>query len=206
MLTSHGVGRYPRSQERRGGRMRMTGRMVVAGAAVMAVLGVSNGRVAGGPPEKGIELRALGWSTALDEDGKVSFDKAAVEISAFDPVTARAFVTFGEAPRVDIIDLSDPTDPQLFDTIDLTPWGTDAHSTSVAVREASWPWPSRRGRTTPIRGKLRSSHRRRADHRGHGGGAARHADLHAQRRLPAGRQRGPAQRRLRFRPGGQASA
>ena len=33
---------------RRGGRMRKTGRMVVAGAALMAVLGVSDRRVAGG--------------------------------------------------------------------------------------------------------------------------------------------------------------
>ena len=63
------------------------------------------------------------------------FDQAAVEISAFDPVTARAFVTFGEAPRVDIVDLSDPSNPELFDSIDLTPWGEDAHSTSVAVRD-----------------------------------------------------------------------
>ena len=43
---------------RRGGRMRKTGRMVVAGAALMAVVGVSDRRVAGGPPPKGIELKA----------------------------------------------------------------------------------------------------------------------------------------------------
>ena len=114
--------------------MRMTGRMVVAGAAVMAVLGVSNERMAGGPPAKGIELKALGVYTALDE-GNVIFDSAAVEISAFDPATARAFVTFGEAPRVDIVDLSDPDNPGLFASIDLTAWGEDAHSTSVAVHD-----------------------------------------------------------------------
>ena len=66
--------------------MRMTGQVVVAGAAVMAVLGMWNERVAGGPPAKGIELKPLGVYTALDE-GNVIFDSAAVEISAFDPVT-----------------------------------------------------------------------------------------------------------------------
>ena len=60
-------------------------------------------------PQKGIELKALGVYTALDDEGQVIFNQAAVEISAFDPATARAFVTFGEAPRVDIVDLSDPT-------------------------------------------------------------------------------------------------
>ena len=73
--------------------------------------------------------------TALDAEGQVMFDQAAVEISAFDPVTARAFVTFGAAPRVDIVDVSDPDNPVLFDSIDLTAWGEDAHSTSVAVRD-----------------------------------------------------------------------
>lgn len=115
--------------------MTMTGRMVMAGVVVAAALGVWDQRVAGGPPLKGIELKPLGAYTALDDDGKVFFDKAAIEISAFDPVTARAFVTFGEAPRVDIVDLSDPSKPVLFDSIDLTPWGEDAHSTSVAVRD-----------------------------------------------------------------------
>ena len=107
----------------------MTGRMVMAGAAVLAVLGVPNERVAGGPPPKGIELTALGVYTTG------SFDSAAVEISAYDPGTERAFVTFGAAPRVDIVSLSDPAHPQWAGTINLTPWGAGAHSTSVAVRD-----------------------------------------------------------------------
>ena len=56
-------------------------------------------------------------------------------ISAFDPVTARAFTTFGAAPRVDIVDPSDPANPVLFGSIDLTAWGEEAPSTSVAVRD-----------------------------------------------------------------------
>lgn len=115
--------------------MKMTARMIVAGAAVMAVIGMSSGRLVGGPPAKGIHLTPLGVYTALDADGKVFFDKAAVEISAFDPVTARAFVTFGEAARVDIVSLANPTSPVLFDSIDLTPWGAEAHATSVAVSD-----------------------------------------------------------------------
>ena len=108
--------------------MRMTVRRLVGSVAVMAVLGMSNERVAGGPPKE-ITLTPLGvYTTGI-------FNSAAVEISAFDPVTARAFVTFGEHPRVDIVDLADPDNPLLFESIDLTPWGEDAHSTSVAVRD-----------------------------------------------------------------------
>ena len=51
-----------------------TGRILVAGVALMAVVGVSGKRVAGGPPPKGIELKPLGVYTAL-YDGQVFFDK-----------------------------------------------------------------------------------------------------------------------------------
>jgi hypothetical protein len=62
------------------------------------------------------------------------FDEGAVEISAYDPVSRRAFMTFAEQPRLDVVDLSDPAHPVFAFSIDLTPWGADAHATSVAVR------------------------------------------------------------------------
>lgn len=106
--------------------MRMTARVLVGGVLTMAALGAGNQILIGGPP-KAIELTSIGvYATDI-------YDSAAVEISAFDPATARAFVTFGEAPRVDIVDLSDPKAPVRVDSIDLTPWGADAHATSVAV-------------------------------------------------------------------------
>ena len=44
-------------------------------------------------------------------------------------------MTFAARPRIDVIDLSNPAAPALAFRIDLTPWGSDAHATSVAVRE-----------------------------------------------------------------------
>jgi hypothetical protein len=98
---------------------------VVLGGVLLSTPGIE-----GGPPPKDIELSPLGvYTTGL-------FDEGAVEISAYDPVTRRAFVTFAEQPRVEIANLSNPSSPTKFATIDLKPWGgNDAHSTSVAVRD-----------------------------------------------------------------------
>jgi DNA-binding beta-propeller fold protein YncE len=64
------------------------------------------------------------------------FDEGAVEISTYDPLTKRAFVTFAEQPRVEGISLADPNNPTLALTIDLSPWGgLAAHATSVSVHE-----------------------------------------------------------------------
>ena len=64
------------------------------------------------------------------------FDEGAVEISAYDPLTKRAFVTLAGQPRVEGISLADPNNPTLALTIDLAPWGgLGAHATSVAVRD-----------------------------------------------------------------------
>jgi len=56
-----------------------------------------------------------------------SIELAGAEISAYDPASQRVFTTSGGG--LQIIDLSDPTNPQLIDTIDLG--GSDV--TSVAV-------------------------------------------------------------------------
>jgi hypothetical protein len=103
----------------------------LAGAVVVMGIGaLGHTRLAGEPPPKAITLTPLGvYTTGL-------FDQGAVEIAAYDPATYRAFVTFAEAPRIDIIDLSDPANPLKAGTIDLTPWGgAGAHATSVAVRD-----------------------------------------------------------------------
>ena len=78
--------------------------------------------------DKGITLVPLGvYQTFL-------FDEGAVEISAYEPATKRAFVTFAEQPRVEAIDLSDPNNPTLAFSINIMPWGgADAHATSVSV-------------------------------------------------------------------------
>ena len=57
--------------------------------------------------DKSISLVPLGvYRTFL-------FDEGAVEISAYDPLTKRAFVTFAEQPRVEGISLADPNNPTL---------------------------------------------------------------------------------------------
>ncbi|RPI54838.1 MAG: alkaline phosphatase, partial [Acidobacteria bacterium] len=86
--------------------------------------------VVGAKADKSITLVPLGtYRTFL-------FDEGAVEISAYDPQTRRAFVTFAEEPRIEAINLSDPGNPSLALTIDLSPWGgLSAHATSVAVRD-----------------------------------------------------------------------
>ena len=104
-------------------------RMTLSGLALVLAVAAGNHGVGAAPPPKGIELAPLGvYRTGF-------YDEGAVEISAYDPDTARAFVTFAARPRVDVIDLSDPAVPSLAFRIDLTPWGADAHATSVAVRD-----------------------------------------------------------------------
>jgi hypothetical protein len=66
--------------------------------------------------KKSIELTPLGvYRTGL-------FDEGAVEISAYDPESRRAFMTFASQPRLDVVDLSDPAHPVFAFSIDLTPW------------------------------------------------------------------------------------
>ena len=85
------------------------------------------------------------------------YDEGAVEISAYDPDTARAFVTLAARPRVDVIDLSNPARPSLAFRIDLTTWGADAHATSVAVRAGVSLSRFLRAPKTPLRVRSCSS-------------------------------------------------
>jgi DNA-binding beta-propeller fold protein YncE len=61
-----------------------------------------------------------------------AFDASAAEIAAHDPATQRLFVTNAGAGTVDVLDISDPTQPAPLFSIDVTPFGH--HANSVAVR------------------------------------------------------------------------
>ena len=70
------------------------------------------------------------------------FDEGAAEIGAFDPTSGRLFTTNADANTIDIIDLDDPANPSLINTIDLSSLGggpnsvdvyTDGTNTYVAV-------------------------------------------------------------------------
>jgi hypothetical protein len=52
-----------------------------------------------------------------------SFDASACEIPAFCPLTDRLFVVNANDQRVDVLDLSDPTNPTLIISINCTPFG-----------------------------------------------------------------------------------
>ena len=61
-----------------------------------------------------IELNPIGtFATGV-------FDEGAAEISAFDPSSQRLFVVNGDSNGIDVLDLSDPTNPALIDTIDVS--------------------------------------------------------------------------------------
>ncbi len=70
----------------------------------------------------GFSLEPLGtYATGL-------FDEGAAEISAYDSVTQRLFVTNANSNSIDILSISDPTQPSLFSSIDLSPYGGSVNS------------------------------------------------------------------------------
>ncbi|CAM2070047.1 Choice-of-anchor I family protein [Sulfidibacter corallicola] len=60
-----------------------------------------------------------------------TFDEGAAEIGAFDPATDRLFVVNGDTAAIDVLDLSDPNQPTLLFSIDVTPYGDQANSVAV---------------------------------------------------------------------------
>jgi hypothetical protein len=108
--------------------MHRTVRFVSGRLALLALAIGSDQTVGGAARPRAIELSLLGvYRSGL-------FDGGAVEIVAYDPASRRAYLTFAERPKLDVVDLSDPMNPIVAATIDLTPWGADAHATSVSVR------------------------------------------------------------------------
>ena len=65
-----------------------------------------------------IDLELLG--TYSQPDPEAAFDESAAEIVAFDKKSESLFVTNGNDKTIDIIDISDPTDPFLVDQINVT--------------------------------------------------------------------------------------
>ncbi|MBX2822188.1 MAG: choice-of-anchor I family protein [Rhodothermaceae bacterium] len=60
------------------------------------------------------------------------FDDSAAEIVAFDPETNRLFVTNSANTTIDIVDISDPFNPTLFSTIDISVYGGSPTSVDVS--------------------------------------------------------------------------
>jgi len=75
--------------------------------------------------KKTIELSVLGtYETGL-------FDGSAAEIAAFDKKSEKLFVTNADANTLDVLDISDPTNPSLVNTINLVPYGDGVNSVAA---------------------------------------------------------------------------
>ena len=78
--------------------------------------------------EDSIELRPLGtFATGI-------FDEGAAEIVSYDPATQRLFVVNGFAATIDVLDISDPSDPQALTPISVNVTVDDEKANSVAVK------------------------------------------------------------------------
>ena len=191
---SHRVGKYPGSPQSTWRTHDEDGSDSSGGRGADGDACVLEQPVAGGPPPKGIELTPLG----VYPDAEVLFDEARGRDQRVRP---------GDQARVR----------------DLRRGAQGRHRRplrSVQSRRCSTHRPDTVGRGRPLhqRGGARwragggipagrgrhgqgivafFDDRRRPDSGGDGRGAARHADLHAQRRVPARRQRRPAESGLR---------
>ncbi|NEN89869.1 MAG: calcium-binding protein [Okeania sp. SIO3H1] len=71
------------------------------------------------------QLRPLGtYETGV-------FDESAAEIPAYDPNTQRVFVVNANEATIDVLDISDPTNPNLIDQINASSFGAVANSVAV---------------------------------------------------------------------------
>jgi predicted extracellular nuclease len=73
-------------------------------------------------------------SIRLDQIGRYTsgiFNESAAEIPAYDPETQRLFVVNGNDATVDVLDLSNPSNPTFIKAIDLTPFGANPNSVAV---------------------------------------------------------------------------
>lgn len=83
---------------------------------------------AAGTSQTLIELNVLG---SYQPEGGV-FDQSAAEIVAHDPANQRLFVVNANASTVDVLDIQDPSQPMLLQTIDATAEGASANSIAVS--------------------------------------------------------------------------
>ncbi len=73
-------------------------------------------------PATAFQLTPIGtYSTGV-------FGQSAAEIAAYDATTQRLFVVNGATSAIDVISISDPTQPTLFSTISLSAYGAGANS------------------------------------------------------------------------------
>ena len=82
------------------------------------------------PPVKNIGLELVG--TYTQPDPAAAFDESASEISAFDADSNRLFVTNSADVTIDILDLSDVTNPIRIRQIDISGIGAGANSVAVS--------------------------------------------------------------------------
>lgn len=76
-------------------------------------------------PAEAIELTAIGtYETGV-------FDESAAEIVDYDPQSQQLFVVNANDASIDVLDASDPTRPELADTIDVSPFGAVANSVDI---------------------------------------------------------------------------
>lgn len=74
---------------------------------------------------------SLSFLSTLELEG--DFDDGAAEISAFDPASEQLFTINSATSTIDIIDLSDPENPSVVDSIDLSAFGDGITSVDVSV-------------------------------------------------------------------------
>ncbi|MBT3010138.1 MAG: choice-of-anchor I family protein [Candidatus Thiodiazotropha endolucinida] len=95
---------------------------VLAASLCLSYTGVV---IAGHDKSVDLSLNVIGqYETAIFDDG-------AAEIVAHDPRTQRLFAINASAASVDVLDINDPTNPQLIGTIDATELGAGANSVAV---------------------------------------------------------------------------
>ena len=68
------------------------------------------------------------------------FDESAAETVAHDPSTQRLFVTNADARGIDVLDITDPTEPTLLFTIDLSSVGDEPTARPCEVGLACPVW------------------------------------------------------------------
>ena len=95
-----------------------------AAMTMVAALGLATEAQAQGNPST-IELEVLGTY----ESGV--FDEGAAEIGAYDRKSTRYFVTNADENTVDVLDASDPENPTLEFTIDLSSYGDGVNSVAI---------------------------------------------------------------------------
>jgi hypothetical protein len=69
--------------------------------------------------------------TRLGEYRTALFDQGAAEISAYDPASQRLFISNASVNTLDILNLSNPSAPQLITSLDLSPYGGGVNSVAV---------------------------------------------------------------------------